>query len=81
MATNIINSDGSYVKAALHTNIYTIEWYLPQGNSLTSVMMADLLHEISYASHNNDVRVVLFRAGRNGFLRRRLTNRIAGNTK
>ncbi len=63
MAVNNSNTDGSsYVKGELHAHIYTIEWYHPQGNSLTSVMLGGLLNEVSYAAHNDDVRVILLRS-------------------
>ena len=59
MATD---NDGSYVKGELHAHIYTIEWYHPQGNSLTTSMLAGMLHEISYAAHSNEVQVILLRS-------------------
>ena len=62
MATSNNSTDGSYVKGELHAHIYTIEWYHPQGNSLTSAMLAGMLHEVSYAAHNNDAQVVLLRS-------------------
>lgn len=62
MATGSISTDGSYVKGELHAHIYTIEWYHPQGNSLTTAMLAGMLHEVSYATHNNDVQVILLRS-------------------
>ncbi len=55
-------NDGSYVKGELHAHIYTIEWYHPQGNSLTSSMLAAMLHEVSYASHSNEVQSIVLRS-------------------
>ncbi len=62
MAINNSNTDGSYVRGELHAHTYTIEWHHPQGNSLTSAMLGGLLNEVSYAAHNNDVRVILLRS-------------------
>lgn len=65
MATT--ENDGSYVKGELHAHIYSIEWYHPQGNSLTSSMLAAMLHEVSYAAHNHDIQVILLRAAGTAF--------------
>ncbi len=67
MSANVINEDGSYVKSEQHGNVFTIEWHHPQGNAVTSVMVADLVHEIYHASHTPDIHVVLLRASGNAF--------------
>lgn len=67
MAANTVNPDGSYVKAELHSHIYTIEFHHPQGNALTSAMMADLTYEIAHAAHSVDTHVILIRSSGSAF--------------
>jgi methylglutaconyl-CoA hydratase len=62
MATNTINNDGSYVKSELHAHIFTIVFHHPQGNALTASLLADLTREVSHASHNADVQVIMLRS-------------------
>ncbi len=62
-----INTDGSYVKAELHSHIYTVEFYHPQGNALTTSLLAELMHEISHAAHSADARVILLRSAGSAF--------------
>jgi methylglutaconyl-CoA hydratase len=51
-----------YVKTETHNQIATIEFYHPQSNALPSTILADLAHEITYAGHNKDVKVILLRS-------------------
>lgn len=67
MASNTVNPDGSYVKSDLRAHIYTIEFHHPQGNALTSSMLADLTHEISHAAHSYDTHVIVLRSSGSAF--------------
>lgn len=62
MTANTAHADGSYVKTELHSHIYVIEWHHPQGNSLTSILLADMVQALSYAAHNADVKAILLRS-------------------
>lgn len=67
MSINTTNADGSYVKSETHAHIQTLEFYHPQGNALTSVLLADLTQEISHAAYNADIRVVVLRSAGTSF--------------
>ncbi len=66
MIVNPKDAGNGYVKSELHNNITTIEFYHPQGNSLPSNILADLVHEINHTAHNKDIRVILLRSGGSG---------------
>ncbi len=67
MPANSTLADGSYVKAEIHSHICSIEFYHPQGNSLTAAMLAAVQHEVLSASHNGDVQVILLRSAGSAF--------------
>lgn len=60
------DANNGYVKSEVRNHICTIEFYHPQGNSLPSNILNDLVHEIGYAAHDNAVRVILLRSAGTG---------------
>ncbi len=67
MSINMISADSGYVKSELHSHVFVIEFYNPQGNALSTTLLTALVHEISGASHNSDVRVIVLRSAGNSF--------------
>ncbi|AYD48548.1 MAG TPA: enoyl-CoA hydratase-related protein [Arachidicoccus soli] len=51
-----------YVKAEVHNQITTIEFYHPKGNALPSRLLAKLTQEIDHASHDDSTNVILLRS-------------------
>ncbi|MEP6514184.1 MAG: enoyl-CoA hydratase/isomerase family protein [Parafilimonas sp.] len=51
-----------YVKAEIHNQIATIEFFHPQSNSLPAKILAELAHEITYSGNDSDVRVIVLRS-------------------
>jgi methylglutaconyl-CoA hydratase len=68
MMINEYEATHGYVKSEVHNGVATIEFFHPKSNSLPSVLLSNLAHEITYAGNNQQVKIIVLRsAGEKAF--------------